>query len=345
MTTLAVIGAQYGSEGKGVIVHHLADDFQVHVRVGGPQAGHSFMHDNVLYKMRCIPCGWTNLGATLVIGRGAVIDPDVLVDELAMISKVDPLIYDRLFVDTAAWCVSNADRINAKVDRTTQRYGATGEGVGQARVRRLARDLNDDLRFGSVAAGYGLSRLVHSDTVSLLNWLRGSRSILLEGTQGAGLSLIHGPWPYTTNHDTSAAQLAADCGLPPDAIDDVLLVMRTYPIRVAGNSGPLEHEIDWEILSARLGREVREYTTVTNRQRRIGEWEDGVIRLARMINGAKHAALTFADYLDPEVEGLKTLSPIVTQFIRLIEERHAFKVMFVGTGGPNFTVVDHWEGE
>jgi adenylosuccinate synthase len=340
MTTLAVIGAQYGSEGKGVIVHHLANDFQVHVRVGGPQAGHSFMHDNVLYKMRAIPCGWTNLGATLVIGRGAIIDPDVLNEELAMIEQIDPLIWDRLFIDAGAWCVTRADRVTAKIGKVTARYGSTGEGVGQARIRRLERDLTNDMRFGTVAPSYGLKRLIHDDTASMLNWLRGSRSVLLEGTQGAGLSLIHGPWPYTTNHDTNAAQLAADCGLPPSAIDDVLLVMRTYPIRVAGNSGPLQREIDWEILSLRLGKEVREFTTVTNRQRRIGEWEDGVIRLARMVNGAQHAALTFADYLDPEVEGLTTLSPMVEAFIRNVEERHFLRIGLVGTGGPNFTVVD-----
>lgn len=339
MSTIAVIGAQYGSEGKGVIVHHLADYFNVHVRVGGPNAGHSFLHGGTLYKMRAIPCGWVNETATLVIGRGAIIDPKVLRAEIEMVEKVDPTIWDRLFVDAGAWCVSNDDKEVAIADGATARYGSTGEGVGQARIRRLMRDSDDDRRFGKLASRHGLGRLVHEDTANLLNWLRGSRNILLEGTQGAGLSLIHGPWPFTTNADTNAAQLAADCGLPPNAIDDVLLVMRTHPIRVGGNSGPLPKEITWKYLSERLGKQVREYTTVTKRLRRIAEWDDHVIHLARIMNGAKHVALTFADYLDPAVEGQAVLTREVEKFIEQVERTHLLQVVLVGTGGPELTVV------
>lgn len=339
MSTVAIIGAQYGSEGKGVIVHHLADSFDVHVRVGGPNAGHSFRHGGKLFKMRAVPCGWTNPAATLVIGRGAIINPQVLAEEVRAIGAVDPTLHDRLFVDAGAWCVDERD-VSAEHSMGLQSaIGSTLEGVGMARVSRITRRPSVDCRFEYVARSYGLEHFVHPDTAMLLNWFRLSRNILLEGTQGFGLSLLHGEWPFVTSADTNAAQLAADCGLPPNAIDDVLLVMRTYPIRVGGNSGPLPREITWEQLSERISRDVREYTTVTGRLRRIAEWDDAIILQARTMNGAVHAALMFADYIDPEVEGKTELTPAVEHFISALERKHQMDVVFVGTGGEDFTVV------
>lgn len=339
MTTLAVIGAQYGSEGKGVMVYHLADSFDVHVRVGGPNAGHTFLHKGRTYKMRAVPCGWTNDGATLVIGRGAIINPKVLADEVRMIAAVDPTIWDRLFVDAGAWCIDRNDVLAEEGMQMQEKIGSTLEGVGWARISRITRRPDVNCRFEYVAHHWGLEKLVHPDTAMLLNWFRLSRNILLEGTQGFGLSLLHGEWPYVTSADTNAAQLAADCGLPPNAIDDVLLVMRTYPIRVGGNSGPLPREITWEQLSERLGRDVREYTTVTGRLRRIAEWDDHVIMQARTMNGATRAALMFTDYVDPVVEGRTELTKMVEQYIEAVEQHHHLDVVFAGTGGPDLTVV------
>src|SRR5690606_3570968 len=84
---LAVVGAQYGSEGKGVIVNHIANRYQVHVRVGGPNAGHSFVHKGRVWKMQVIPCGWTNPDAILVLGRGMLVNPETLALELRELGR------------------------------------------------------------------------------------------------------------------------------------------------------------------------------------------------------------------------------------------------------------------
>lgn len=348
VTVVAVVGAQYGSEGKGVIVNHLADQFNVHVRVGGPNAGHTFLHRGVEYKMRAIPCGWTNPVATLVIGRGAIVNPKVLKEEIEMVQAVDPTIVDRLFVDSGAWCVTLEDVMDESTIGLKESIGSTLEGVGAARIRRIARSPKMDNRFGPMADEWGLGHYVHDDTAMLLNWFAESkRTILLEGTQGFGLSLLHGTWPYVTSADTTASQLAADCGLGPSKIDDVLLVMRYMPIRVGGNSGPMKKEIDWDALSSRLGRNVKEYTTVTRRLRRIAEWDDEIITQARILNGARYAALTFADYLDPRVEGKRELTRMMEKIIEQMEIRHHLSICLVGTGGPHLTVINRrklpWE--
>lgn len=339
---LAVIGAQYGSEGKGVVVHHLADRFNVHVRVGGPNAGHSFKHNGRLWKMRAVPCGWTNKTAQLFIGAGAVIDPAVLAGELAAIREVDKSIDDRLFVDADAWCIMDEDRDLERSEAMDQEIGSTLEGVGAARARRLRRSPECDHRFFRAAPGFGMDHLVRYHTSFDLNALiTGKDRVLLEGTQGCGLSLVHGPWPYVTSADTGAAQLLADCGIAPSRLTDVLLVMRTFPIRVGGHSGDLLKELTWEEMSERVGKKVEERTTVTNRVRRIGEWDESLILRACSLNRPGLAALMFADYLDPEVEGNVTmLSRKVLQFIDELEARFAFKVALVGTGGPDFAVVE-----
>src|SRR5690606_242933 len=100
-----------------------------------------------------------------------------------------------------------------------------------------------------------------------------------------------------------AAQLAADVGLPPHLVTRVLLVARTYPIRVAGNSGPLKNELTWEELSRWIGKQVVERTTVTNKIRRIGEWDEGLIDRAVTLNGPWSMALAFMYYWRPEDAG------------------------------------------
>src|SRR5207302_1541674 len=122
---LAVIGAQYGSEGKGVIVHHLAHDFQVHVRVGGPNAGHTFFHEGKYFKMRSLPCGWVNPDAALVIGAGAIIDPQVLMHEIALIEDAGYSVRERLFIDPSAWCIVEEDRDIERRERMDDEIGST----------------------------------------------------------------------------------------------------------------------------------------------------------------------------------------------------------------------------
>lgn len=289
--------------------------------------------------MQIIPCGWVNKDAILVIGRGAIVNVNLLMKEIQMIEEVDPNIRKRLIIDDQAGIMLN--EFVAEEGHTEgelhQRIGSTGEGVGAARIARIRRDPSRFQFIGYVKHELGIADMC-MDTVKAINGLYTlGRHILLEGTQGCGLSLIHGPWPYCTSADTNAAQLAADVGVSPRLVDRVLLVARTYPIRVAGNSGPLKDEIDWLQVSKRMGRKVEERTTVTNKVRRIGRWDEDLMNMAYTINQPTSIAITFMDYLNPEDEGknqFEDLSNAGQRFINYIESNYA-PVSIIKTGESN----------
>lgn len=360
---LAVIGAQYGSEGKGNFVAHVADRYGMHVRVGGPNAGHSFFHQRSkqVFKMQSIPCGWINPDAILVLGRGMLISVEQLFTEWKLVHAVDHTITDRLKIDRKAGILSpwHHDEGGGVEGETHKRYGSTGEGVGPARLARIRREpgyIGDtgkwntgffhagDLPMGLVPAGFRSQwqRMLVDDTPGMIqDYNQGGTHVLLEGTQGAALSLIHGPWPYTTNHDTNAAQLAADCGIPPRMVNRCLLVMRTLPIRVAGNSGPMQQELSWEEVSRRVGKPVTEKTTVTKKTRRVAEWDERLIHQACILNAPTSLAISFIDYLSPEDEAKTVpteLSEKAWSFIEYVSSMCNTPVLMVGTGGEQWEV-------
>lgn len=343
---LAVVGGQYGSEGKGVVVHYLANRYDAHVRVGGPNAGHSFNHEGSVFKMQALPCGWTNRHANLVIGRGAIVNPALLAKEIEMVQRSSPSVKNRIFIDAGAGVLSD-DHHNEEGGtggELHQRIGSTGEGVGAARHARMRRDPAGFQRIYEVAAQYGLDSMVYQDTAScLMRWLDSGDNILLEGTQGSGLSLIHGPWPYVTTADTNAAQMAADIGLAPRLVNRTCLVVRSHPIRVAGNSGPLKGELSWADLSRDLGRTVEERTTVTKKVRRVGSWDEDLVLQSVLLNQPTSLALMFADYISPEDEGKRTMSSLSTRtkkFVEYLERLTGVAVALIGTGGPSWAIVD-----
>lgn len=336
MTVLAVVGGQLGSEGKGAVVAHLASQFKIHVRTGAPNAGHTVWHEGREWKMRSVPCGWINPQATLIIGAGAVVDVQLLEKEIEALEKAGHDIYRRLWVDEKAilldpvWHHSIEGGIEGEAHRL---IGSTGEGVGPARMAKIARGtFPSSNRWAQLefAGGGGLDPKIRvTDTVELLaGHVDAGTDILLEGTQGSGLSLTHGPWPFCTSADTNAAQLASDAGIPPQAINSVLLVCRTYPIRVAGNSGPLPKETSWKKLGL-----APEQTTVTLKTRRVAEWDDEVVKRAIMLNRPSSIALMFADYVDPRCAGFTGgLLPPVLRWIHELEFRLGVRVSLVGTG-------------
>lgn len=344
----AVVGGQYGSEGKGVIVHHLADEYDVHIRTGGPNAGHSFDQDGVIFKHQSLPCGWTNPAATLVLGRGALVDPHQLLLELETVSKYDRNIWDRLVIDADAMLLEQRhhDIEGGVGGGLHRRIGSTGEGVGAARMARVSRDPSLIRRAGDGLLEYDrrFRKVLMGNTPRFLHGLRNAgKDILLEGTQGSGLSLIHGPWPYVTSADTNAATLAADAGIPPHHITDVILVVRSHPIRVAGNSGPLANETTWEEISEKRGKKTIEQTTVTKLVRRVGEWDEKLVADSITLNGPTALALTFADYINVADEGkteYSKLSPETLAFVNYLESWFQIPVDFIGTGGKGWRVVD-----
>ena len=340
---LAVVGGQFGSEAKGHVIGHLASRFLVHVRTGAPNAGHTVWHGGKEWKMRSVPCGWINPQATLIIGAGAVIDARLLEKEVHDLEAAGHDIYRRLWVDEKAilidpaWHHATEGGVSGAAH---QLIGSTGEGVGPARMAKIARGTfpssNRWAQMERVKDNLD-PRIQVADTVGMLaDFIDEEVPILLEGTQGSGLSLTHGPWPYCTSADTNAAQLASDAGIPPQLVE-TLLVCRSYPIRVAGNSGPLPKETSWKTLQME-----NEHTTVTGKIRRVGEWDDEVVKRAIMLNRPKSIALMFADYVDPSCAGhIHEVGPAVLRWTEDLEKRLGVPVSLVGTG-PR-TIVDMGE--
>src|SRR5690606_38792725 len=154
--------------------------YQVHVRVGGPNAGHSFVHKDRVWKMQVIPCGWTNPNAVLVLGRGMLVNPETLARELREIEKVDPTIHDRLVIDGQAGVL---DPVFEREEGGTagelhQRIGSTGKGVGAARIARIQRDPSRFTLMKDVAEQYGLARYIVEDTplTSRTGWPKATTS-------------------------------------------------------------------------------------------------------------------------------------------------------------------------
>lgn len=306
-----LVGGQYGSEGKGAVVAGIADEYDVHVRVGSPNAGHTIYWNDDKHVMQSIPCGWINPKAKIVIGRGALINMKLLMNELVHILQYYPDFLQRFFIDAEAGILE--ERFHQQEGGTEgemhRRIGSTGEGVGPARVARVNRDPKEFRQFKDVAAEYGLEMCCCDGTPGLLAfWQDNGYNVLIEGTQGSGLSLLHSNWPYCTSIDTNAAGLISEVGIAPSRVTDVILVCRTYPIRVAGNSGPMTNEITWDELNERIvangGVEIKpEKTTVTKKVRRIAEWDRDLLNSAIVLNEPTEYALTFADYVDPSLYG------------------------------------------
>jgi adenylosuccinate synthase len=316
-----VVGGQYGSEGKGHIVSYLAREYSLLVRVGGPNAGHKIFLDEGPYTHHQLPSGTLRGNARLLIGPGAVLNVERLIKEIAECDVSN----ERLFIDPQAMVISNVD-IKNEVG-LTKRISSTGQGVGYAAARRitdrgsktkLARDIAELRPFTQRTAADVLEEV----------YCRGERT-LLEGTQGLGLSLYHGEYPYVTSRDTSAAGALAEAGVSPSRVRKIVMTCRTYPIRVqnpeGGTSGPLAQEVSWTEVSRRSGVKMSslrktERTSTTNRKRRVGEFDWQLLRDAVTINGPTDIALTFADYLSFKNEKARRYEQLTPDTIRFVEE-------------------------
>ena len=333
-TVTVVMGGQYGSEGKGKIAAHIAGDMKLSIRTGGPNAGHTFEHDDVIYKMQSIPCAFVNPNCFVAIGAGGVIDLEILRREIALVSDVE----DRLLIDPQASIITQEDVLSET--QLKKDIASTGKGVGAAiarKVRRkdvtLARDIDE-------LASY------IKDVSLFANELadRGA-NICLEGTQGFWLSLHHGEYPYVTGRDISVGTLFGDAGLSPTLLKDTILVVRTYPIRVGGNSGPLANEISWEEITQRSGYhdDILEFTTVTKKVRRVGEFDLEAVKRAVMINRPTQVALMFVDYLNHGNFGVTeeaNLTSEATSMISQLENELGIPVTLIGTGPGEKHIVD-----
>lgn len=317
-----LVGGQYGSEGKGNIIAHIAPEYEYLMRVGGPNAGHKVFGDPV-QTFHHLPSGTTRCNAKLLIGPGAVMSVPRLLDEIALF-KVP---HDRLSIDPSAMIITPRD-----VKREKKRLGSIGstaQGVGEATARRINDRGQTDKRGKPLvvrAEDVRELRPFVRETAPILEaaYLQNQR-VLLEGTQGTSLSLYHGSYPHVTSRDTTVSGCLAEAGISPTRVRRVVMVCRTYPIRVGGTSGPMSQEISMEEIARRSGLpldEVKstEITSTTHRARRIAEFDWTQLRRSTVLNGPTDIALTFVDYLDARNQKAVRFEKLTRDTLMFIEE-------------------------
>lgn len=344
-----MVGGGYGSEGKGQICQHLAREYDILVRVGGPNAGHSVWEDPTPYKFRLLPSGTRqNYAANLVIGPGAVIDAARMLKEISD-CQVE---LGRLWIDPRAMVIEEADR-KKEVGTVVQSIGSTGQGVGEATARKILGRHNRTRPKVRLAGSIKDLAPFIRDTGEVLELAYSeNKRILLEGTQGTGLSLHHGEYPYVTSRDTTVAGCLAEAGISPSRVRRVILVCRTYPIRVespeGGTSGPMSQEISWKVVAERSGYTEQELveaekTTTTNRRRRVGEFDWKLLRRSASLNAPTDIALTFVDYIarkNTKARRFEQLTRETIEFIEEVERVACAPVSLISTRFHNRSIID-----
>ncbi|MEM0022623.1 MAG: adenylosuccinate synthetase [Archaeoglobaceae archaeon] len=330
MSATVIVGGFWGDEGKGKIVAHVAnsDKPSIIARGGvGPNAGHTVEINGQKFGVRMVPSGFVYKSAKLLIGAGVLVNPEVFLKEVEMLK-----VADRARVDYRCAIIEQKHCEVDKADGHLRQIGTTGTGCGPAnvdRVRRVAKQAKDVPE---------LKDFLTDVPLEINEALDRNEFVLIEGSQGFGLSLYYGTYPYVTSKDTTASAIASDVGVGPTKIDDVIVVFKCFPTRVG--SGPFPTEMPVEE-AERLG--IVEYGTVTGRRRRVGYWDGKLARYSAMVNGATQVAITGIDKLDRECYGVtewEKLTPKAKKFIEQVEAEVKVPVTLISTGPEIKQIID-----
>ena len=332
---LAVLGAQWGDEGKGKIVDLLTRRFSVVARYqGGHNAGHTVYVSGEKFVLHLIPSGILHPGIDCVIGNGVVVDPRALFAEIETLSQQGIDVGDRLVISDKAHLILPYHReleLLSEARRGERKIGTTSRGIGPSYEDKIGRrgirigDLADSSPLGpladaireNVAARNRLIadstldwRVVHEElrtawsrlkpwvadvSLYLQQAVHAGRSILFEGAQGTLLDIDHGTYPYVTSSNATIGGVCTGLGVAPRVIDKVLGVAKAYTTRVG--EGPLPTELTGSV-GERLRESGQEYGASTGRPRRCGWYDAVAMRYAVRINGLDALALTKLDVLD-----------------------------------------------
>jgi len=297
-----LIGNSFGSEGKGNIAAYIAEKYKPDICISqnGPNAGHCYLNDSgetEIFKMLPVS-GVVAKNSTIILGSGSVIDVKRLEKEIAD----NPGVEDRLFISPTAPIV---DEYCKEYERKHLQYiASTFQGTGAAIGLKAMRSEKIKL----AANVKELEKYVRNDIPDwLIEQLAVGKTALAEVSQGIHLSVDSEFYPYCTSRSINVGQMFAYLDVPVTLLGDVIGIARSYPIRVGnvekGQSGkvyPDSKELSWEEISERIGRPVKELTTVTKRVRRVFEFSKIGFEMGVRRNGINILFLSFADYLRPE---------------------------------------------
>lgn len=334
MTSVVVVGTQWGDEGKGKITDFLSQDAEVVARYqGGNNAGHTIKFDDTTYKLHLIPSGIFFKEKTSVLGNGMVIDPKALVEELSYLHERD-VTTDQLRISNRAHVILPyhiTQDILEEEQKGALKIGTTKKGIGPCYMDKAARigirmaDLLDKdvfkekltqnlaaknrlftkmfdaepLIFDDIFEAYynygqQVKQYVVDTAVVLNDAIDHGRRVLFEGAQGVMLDIDQGTYPFVTSSNPVAGGVTIGSGVGPSKINRVVGVSKAYTTRVG--DGPFPTELDDEI-GEKIREVGKEYGTTTGRPRRVGWFDSVVVRHARRVSGITDLSLNSLDVL------------------------------------------------
>jgi adenylosuccinate synthase len=336
---IAVVGAQWGDEGKGKVVDYLASSFDYTARyAGGHNAGHTVIFNNHRYVLQLVPSGILRPEKKAVIGPGTVVDPAALVAELENLKKSGVEVRGRLFLSNRAHLIFPYHREMDKAAESARgaaKIGTTSRGIGPAYEDKMARrgirvcDLLEPDCFRQklervIAEKDAISRAAYGhpletagladeylelaahirglvvDTTALLNnALDRGESVLFEGAQGTMLDIDHGTYPFVTSSNAISGGACTGLGVGPTRLAGVVGVTKAYTTRVG--SGPFPTEMP-DLDAEAVRARGNEFGAVTGRPRRCGWLDLVVLRYAKMLSGLDSLVVTKLDVFDAQPE-------------------------------------------
>jgi adenylosuccinate synthase len=334
MTSVVVVGAQWGDEGKGKIVDLLTRYADLVVRFqGGNNAGHTIILKGEKFVFHLIPSGILYKNKKCIIGNGVVLDPGVLIDEIDAIKKRGYFKNDsQLMISEETHLILPYHRRIDAAREKVFKIGTTGRGIGPAYEDKVARcgirvaDLMDErvfreklesnliqknvyltqvlkedgFDFSGIFDEYlryksRLERYVTNTSFALYQAIEKGKNVLFEGAQGALLDLDHGTYPYVTSSNTLAGNACAGSGIGPTMIHAVIGVAKAYTTRVGEGPFPTELEDEW---GEKIREKGGEYGATTGRPRRCGWFDAVVVNHSIRVNGIRKIVMTKLDVLN-----------------------------------------------
>jgi adenylosuccinate synthase len=334
LPTNAIIGTQWGDEGKGKITDCLAEYADLVVRFqGGTNAGHTIGVGGEIFKLHLLPSGILRKGVMAIIGNGVVVDPEELLEEIRMVESRGITVEGLRISDRANVIMPYHKILDGAEEKSRgpRGVGTTGRGIGPCYSDKISRygvrigDLMDKATleekinmiypikegmmtvFGAPTqdtvkniintySSYGsaLGKYVTDTSVLINDAIRNGKNVLFEGAQGTMLDIDHGTYPYVTSSSCVAGGICTGAGVPPSSIKEVVGVVKAYTTRVG--RGPFVTELTGG-LGEYLQKRGCEFGTTTGRARRCGWLDLVIVRHAVRINGITSLAITKIDVL------------------------------------------------
>jgi len=293
-----IVDLQFGSTGKGLIAQRLAnyERYGAVVNANRPNAGHTWRDRGDSHVFTVLPVGSADHRTEKVfLGPGSAFTEEKLREDLDAIKKIRVDTKYLVFIHPMAWVVRKEHLKQEK--EIVERIGSTGKGSGASLAEKIGRKVDSNAGTYSLLLESTFPNvMVLNSHMEWLDLLSVQDNILIEGAQGYSLGIDHGVFPYVTSRNCTATAFEDACGLPRNYVDKVIGCLRTYPIRVAGNSGPTypdSREMSWEELDVKP-----EYTSVTKKKRRVFTFSEMQIKEAIEMNQPDELFINFCNYMN-----------------------------------------------